>query len=115
MPVRRHIQDEESPRVRESTKLSSLSLTNPSLASQLDLRQRKKRRARTVVCLPPASGHVTKSNVRLWFLTGRWQKSDVRCDEIERTSTSVRSGALVVLVLQRVGWWVEESLVFNLV
>ena len=103
MPVRRHIQDEESPRVRESTKLSSLSLTNPSLASQLDLRQRKKRRARTVVRLPSAFGHVTESNlsnVRLWFLTGRWQKSDVRCDEIERTSTSVRSGALVVLVLE---------------
>ena len=49
MPVRRHIQDEESPRVRESTNLSSLSMNNPSLASQLSLRQRKQRRAKTVV------------------------------------------------------------------
>ena len=48
MPMRRHIQDQESPRVRESTNLSSLSLNNPSLASQLSLRERKKRRANTV-------------------------------------------------------------------
>ena len=43
MPIRRHIQEEESPRIHDSSNLSSLSLNNPSLASQLSLRDRKLR------------------------------------------------------------------------